>query len=152
MTHRSILFGYRVRNGNIVVDSKAADTVIQIYTLYVSGNSLADIARTVSAGNVAYSSGSSWNKMCVKRILENEKYKGYDIYPQIVSDELFAQAAEMRLYKSKEFGYRKSNSEIDKQPVAAAFSIASTGIGQPVNTVEEIYSAAQARYAEIQII
>lgn len=152
MTHRSILFGYRIRNGNIVVDPKAADTVIRIYTMYATGDSLADIAKTVSAGNVAYSSEATWNKMCVKRILENEKYIGDDIYPQIVSGALFKQASEMRAYKSKEFGYRKSNPEIDEQPVAAAFSISSTGIGQPVNTVEEIYSAAQTRYAEIQII
>ena len=152
MTHRSILFGYRVRNGNIVVEPKAADTVIRIYTMYVSGNSLADIARTVSAGNVAYSSGSSWNKMCVKRILENEKYKGNDRYPQIVSEELFIQASEMRMYKSKEFGHRKPNIEIVEQPVAAAFSISSSGSLQPVQTVDEIYSAAQARYAEIKIL
>lgn len=152
MTHRRILFGYKAKNGEFVKNQKESEVVVLIFEMYVSGSSLADIARTLSAGNVEYISGAEWNKMCVKRILENEKYKGNDRYPQIVSEELFIQASEMRMYKSKEFGHRKPNIEIVEQPVAAAFSISSSGSLQPVQTVDEIYSAAQARYAEIKTL
>ena len=147
-----IPFGYRMSHGSIMTDPNEAETVIRIFNMYDENTSFEDISKYLAENNIPYGNDREWNKMCVKRILENEKYKGNDMYPQIVSEELFTQAAEMRMYKSKEFGHRKPNIEIVEQPVAAAFSISSAGPLQPVQTVDEIYSAAQARYAEIKIL
>ena len=96
--NRTIPFGYRMSNGEIVIDEIEANAVEKIFTDYISGNSLKEIADRMK---VPYSEVSTaWNKNMVKRILENEKYLGTEIYQEIITDEIFKKANEKKQRKS----------------------------------------------------
>ena len=87
---RKTPFGYMIRNGETVSCPMEADAVRNIFTRYLAGASFAKIAEEMSEGNIPYHQHTSqWNKHMVKRILENGKYLGTDIYPRLVSDEDF---------------------------------------------------------------
>lgn len=87
---RKTPFGYMVRNGETVSCPMEADAVRNIFTRYLAGASYARIAEEMNKGTVPYHQHTpQWNKHMVKRILENGKYLGTDIYPRLVSDKDF---------------------------------------------------------------
>lgn len=87
---RKTPFGYMIRSGETVTCPVEADAVRGIFTRYLAGASYAKIAEEMSRGSVPYHRHTAqWNKHMVKRILENGKYLGTDIYPRLVSDEDF---------------------------------------------------------------
>lgn len=87
---RKTPFGYMVRGGETVPCPTEADAVQNIFTRYLAGASFGRIAEEMSRGNIPYHQhNSQWNKHMVKRILENGKYLGTDVYPRLISDEEF---------------------------------------------------------------
>jgi len=79
-----------IRNGETVTCPIEADAVRSIFTRYLAGASYAKIAEEMSKGGIPYHRHTAqWNKHMVKRILENGKYLGTDIFPRLVSDEDF---------------------------------------------------------------
>ncbi len=92
--HRRIPFGYKMVNGEITTDSKEIYIVVKIFKEYINGNSLAAIANTVAQNGIPYNKNgtSAWNQNMIKRIIENKKYLGDDIYPQIIEKCIFDQA------------------------------------------------------------
>lgn len=149
MAHRKNLFGYKMRKGTMVIVPAEAKTVERIFELYASGESLADITKALCLDNVPYSTEAGWNKMCVKRIIENPKYIGTEIYPRIISDDVFKEAEKMRLYKNKEYGYRKSQYKPDTAHQTITLMINNSQPKEIPSTLEEVYMAAQVRYEEI---
>ena len=96
--NRTIPFGYMMQNGEITANPKEVLAVITIFSEYLKGKSLLDIAKQME---VPYSDSAVWNKHMVKRILENEKYLGTDKYPQLVDEKTFRAANEKKLCKAK---------------------------------------------------
>ena len=95
--NRSIPFGYTMMCGRIVIEPAEANAVIKIFTEYINGRSLSEIARLMSLGNVSYSEYSDrWNKNMVKRIIENQKYIGAMDYPQIIDEDIFIKANSLK--------------------------------------------------------
>ncbi len=87
---RKTPFGYMVRNGETVPCPKEADAVRSIFSRYLAGTSYTKIAEEMSKGDTSYHQHTNqWNKHMVKRILENGRYLGTDIYPRLVSNEDF---------------------------------------------------------------
>ena len=87
---RKTPFGYMIRDGQTVPNPVEADAVRSIFQRYIAEASYARIADEMSRGSIPYHQHTSkWNKHMVKRILENGKYLGTDIYPRLVSDEDF---------------------------------------------------------------
>jgi len=87
---RTTPFGYMIRNGETVTCPVEADAVRSIFTRYLAGASYAKIAEEMSKGGIPYHRHTAqWNKHMVKRILENGKYLGTDLYPRLVNDEDF---------------------------------------------------------------
>ena len=87
---RKTPFGYMIRDGQTVTNPVEVDAVRSIFQRYMAGASYARIADEMSRGSIPYHQHTSkWNKHMVKRILENGKYLGTDIYPRLVSDEDF---------------------------------------------------------------
>ena len=87
---RKTPFGYMIQNGEIIICSVEADAVRSIFTHYLAGASYAKIAEEMSRGSIPYHQHTSkWNKHMVKRILENGRYLGTEVYPRLVSDEDF---------------------------------------------------------------
>lgn len=95
--NRTIPFGYMMKDGKITVNPKEVLAVVTILSEYLAGKSLSEIADQMT---VPYSEGVRWNKNMVKRILENEKYLGTEIYPQLISKDIFKAANERKVKKA----------------------------------------------------
>jgi hypothetical protein len=116
---RTIPFGYAIQNGELVINHVEAEAVRQIYDSYINGSSYLDIAKAMTAGGVPYHADEpTWDKNMVKRVLENERFLGADLWPKIISQERFSQAQEIR--QSKTSNHRKEpvcNSAVKKKLV-----------------------------------
>ena len=95
--NRTIPFGYMMQNGEITTNPNEVLAVVTIFSDYLAGHSLLDIAKRME---VPYSEGAVWNKNMVKRILENKKYLGTDRFPQLVSEEMFRAVNEKKSRKA----------------------------------------------------
>ncbi len=95
--NRTIPFGYMMQNGEITTNPTEVLAVVTIFSDYLAGHSLLDIAKRME---VPYSEGAVWNKNMVKRILENEKYLGTDRFPQLISEEMFRAVNEKKSRKA----------------------------------------------------
>ncbi len=99
--NRVIPFGYCMRKGEITTEPKEVYAVAMIFSEYLNGSSLLQIAKLMEFEKIRYTADSDhWNKNMVKRIIENEKYLGTDKYPQIIDKEIFNRANEKRIRKA----------------------------------------------------
>ncbi|WP_164489206.1 recombinase family protein [Ruminococcus sp. Marseille-P6503] len=99
--NRVIPFGYCMRNGEITAEPKEVYAVSTIFSEYLKGGSLLQIAKLMESEKIRYTADSEkWNKNMVKRIIENEKYLGNDKYPRIIDENIFKQANEKRVRKA----------------------------------------------------
>lgn len=95
LKNRVIPFGYCMKNGEITTEPKEVYAVATIFSEYLNGKSLLQIAKLMESEKIRYNSDSDhWNKNMVKRIIENEKYLGTDKYPQLIDEDIFRQANE----------------------------------------------------------
>ena len=91
--NRNIPFGYTMQKGEIVEELTESQAVKDIFNLYLDGNSMSEIARQMSISQISYNGITfDWNKNMVKRILENEKYLGKDVYPVLIDSETYYHA------------------------------------------------------------
>ena len=74
----SHFLGYdKGEDGNLVINEKEAKVVRRIYSLFLQGMSPYGIAKLLAQEEISSPSGKGkWNKQTVRRILENEKYRG----------------------------------------------------------------------------
>ncbi len=99
--NRVIPFGYCMKNGKITTEPKEVYAVAMIFSEYLNGSSLLQIAKLMESEKIRYNTDSDeWNKNMVKRIIENEKYLGTDKYPQLIADDIFRRANEKRIRKA----------------------------------------------------
>ena len=95
--NRRIPFGYMMQNGIITTNPAEVLAVLTIFSEYMVGKSLENIAINMK---VPYSEDKIWNKNMVKRVLENEKYLGTDTYPQLISEDVFRAVNERKSAKA----------------------------------------------------
>lgn len=101
MAIRTTLYGYQVENGKTVIHNEESEVVKRVFSLYVEGETLNSIATMLTEENVAYFQDEvKWNKNTIKRMIENEKYMGNEVYPMIISTSLFNQAKTVKESKS----------------------------------------------------
>lgn len=91
--------GYRVdEERRFHVDPEGAAIVREIFEMYASGKTVAEITKYLNAKQVKTSQGKEFNKNSLHRLLRNKRYIGYYIYkdtetpggmPRIIEDELF---------------------------------------------------------------
>ena len=86
-----VFLGYmRNLNGEIEIHPLEMPIVNIIFQAYLDGNSLGKISKMLNEMNIPSSSGKSvWGKQIIDNLLSNEKYVGNEIYPQVVSRDLF---------------------------------------------------------------
>ena len=102
LKNRYIPYGYTMENGDIVIQQNEAKTIRYIFETYIAGATLKDIADRLTAEQVVYSEKKTeWNKARVMRILDNVKYLGDDTFPQIIDEELFAEAARQKTARQR---------------------------------------------------
>ena len=95
--NRTIPFGYMMQNGIITTNPAEVLAVLTIFSEYMAGKSLNDIAKSMG---VPYSDKVGWNKNMAKRVLENEKYLGNGTYPQLISEDVFRAVNERKSAKA----------------------------------------------------
>ena len=101
MAIRTTLYGYQVENGRTIIHTEEANIVKMVFSLYVEGKTLNSIASRLTEEKVAYFQDEvKWNKNTIKRMIENEKYMGNEVYPTIISTSLFNQTKAVKERKS----------------------------------------------------
>jgi len=126
------LFGYaKDKNGYIVIDEEGgtADTIRNIFQMYLDGQSTLSIYETLSKkGKIEMKKDEFIGKRCINNILSNESYCGHvrngkmvsegknagkeygkttTKYPPIISEELFDKVAEIK--KSRQHEKKETN-------------------------------------------
>lgn len=82
MKNRNIPFGYRMSGGEIIPHEQEAPAVRHIFSQYLLGATLQEIATGMT---IPYSAVKLvWNKNQVKRVLDNRRYIGENSYPALV--------------------------------------------------------------------
>lgn len=93
MKNRRFPYGYEMQNGLIVICLKEADTVKQIFSQYLNGKNLKNIAERLTENQIEFLPGEyGWNKSRIKRMIEDERYIGNDTYPAIIDKDIFQKA------------------------------------------------------------
>lgn len=100
MELRTILFGYKKYQFEYFVNEDEAKIVQRIYSEYISGKTLLQIANTLTEeGVVYYRDRTTWSKQAVRRIIENSHYAGDEEYPAIIEKKIYKEANKLRLGK-----------------------------------------------------
>ena len=86
MKLRTILYGYTFQNAGYIPDPSESTVVKSIYSNYIGGITMAEIAKHLSEADIPYSPNKrTWDKNMVYRILTDARYIGEGVYPQIIS-------------------------------------------------------------------
>lgn len=102
---RHMPIGYRLVDGKIVMDAEKVEVVQKIFNDYLKGASLIGIAKELTAIEFLNANNKpSWSHSSVGRILENTKYLGDSMYPQIIDNETFELVQQQRKSKNKKLG------------------------------------------------
>jgi hypothetical protein len=97
MKNRKVKYGYVYQNGIIKISPKESMTVKRIFDSYIDGLSLLKIAQLLNSENIEYISGEvSWNKGKVKRIIDDNIYTGTDLYPSVISNDIYKRAINVK--------------------------------------------------------
>lgn len=93
MKNRRFPYGYEMQNGVIVICSTEESNVKWIFDEYIGGRNLKDIAECLTKNNIEYLNGNcNWNKSRIKRIIEDVRYIGNDIYTAIIPKSIYEKA------------------------------------------------------------
>ncbi len=97
MKTRNIPFGYQIENGKILPHPIESEIVGGIFTAYLNGQSLLQIAESLNERQVEYMPEmTGWNKARLKRIIEDVRYLGNGGFPAIVEKAVFDQAQKIK--------------------------------------------------------
>ena len=94
---RTIPYGYTVRNGKTIIEPNEARCIRKIFSDYINGASLKDIADDLTESQIPITiKACCWDKARVARILENAKYTGDGEYDPIIGEDIFELALECK--------------------------------------------------------
>lgn len=109
MRNRMYPLGYRVENGEIVIDENEAVIVKDIFNDYCNGKSLKTLVNILNEHNVVFKeNGVQWNKGRLYHILMDRRYIGERFYPPIIEVEVFDKANGL-----------KDSKRVSKRPISA---------------------------------
>lgn len=100
MKKRNMLFGYKVENGQKVIEEKESKIVVEIYTRYLKRETVLAIANDLTKRRIEYvPSRYEWNKPRVLRVVKDERYIGADKFPQLIDKSVFYAAQSLNSQK-----------------------------------------------------
>lgn len=114
-TNRTQPFGYRMEFGKVVIDPDESRWVAYIYEQYILGESFKSLSDTLCGTGIRYDADKPWNKNMVARILQDRRYKGAGIYPQIIDDRTFDRADQKRSKKVAGIQVTKAQKMLNKK-------------------------------------
>ncbi len=92
MANRKLPFGYCLRNRQVQEEKHEAEIVRLIFRRYAAGASYGKLVDELNATGCPYAPGRPWNKNMVARVLQDERYIGGGLFPQIILPKSFQQA------------------------------------------------------------
>lgn len=107
---RSIPYGYRIEDGQAVIDEKEGQIVKQAYQAYLSGKSLNTISNIL---------GINRNHCGIANLLQDRRYLGTSFYPSIIDSDLFEEVQLAREKSRKK--YIRCKQKIGKAKVQTSF-------------------------------
>lgn len=108
MSNRTLPYGYCYRNGIIAIEPKESKVLKRIFSAYLNGDSMLTIAEQLNREKIEYASGIiGWNKGRLKHLIDNPRYLGTEVYPQIIE-----QATYEKIQKTKHS--RNTQKDTDK--------------------------------------
>ncbi|WP_353095681.1 recombinase family protein [Tissierella praeacuta] len=115
---RHISIGYKLTDGKIVLDKEKAEVVKKIFEEYLKGLSTHKIAQGLTAeGFPNANNNPSWNHGSVGSILENNKYLGDVIHPQIIDKRTFELVQKRRKTVAEMLGRNPQLNSIKNQGI-----------------------------------
>lgn len=100
MKKRNMLFGYKVENGQKVIEEKESKIVVEIYTRYLKHETVLAIANDLTKRRIEYvPSRYEWNKPRVLRVVKDERYIGADKFPPLIDKSVFYAAQSLNSQK-----------------------------------------------------
>ena len=100
MKKRNMLFGYKVENGQKVIEEKESRIVVEIYTRYLKRETVLTIANDLTKRRIEYvPSRYEWNKPRVLRVVKDERYIGADKFPPLIDKSVFYAAQSLNSQK-----------------------------------------------------
>lgn len=108
MKNRTLPYGYCCKNGVIVIEPQESKVLKRIYAAYLDGSSMLTIAEQLNREKIEYRDGvTGWNKGRLKHLIDNPRYLGTEVYPQIIE-----QATYEKIQKTKHS--RNTQKDTDK--------------------------------------
>lgn len=105
MMQRHMPIGYKMVNGKIQIDKIKENVVKKVFKDYLSGVSTYGLAKKLTAMEFLNANNKpSWNHGSIGKILENTKYLGDDLYPQMIEKEQFEQVQNRRKERCQTLG------------------------------------------------
>lgn len=99
---RYIPYGYSIRNGKTIIDHDEAKVIQKIFDSYVNGDSLKDIAESLTAQKIPYTERTNvWDKSRIARIIDNAKYIGDGEYDPIIDEHLYECAVAAKIARQR---------------------------------------------------
>lgn len=124
-------FGYRLKNGTLEIEESEAKIVRQIFDMYLSGYSKADIAGEITKLGVPTRDGNTyWQQTTISYVLQNERYSG--------------NALLQKKYTTNTLPYQKKRNNGEKDQYFV------TGSNQPIIS-QEVFDAAQSLKRQYQM-
>lgn len=112
MKNRNIPYGYCYENGTVVTKKTETEVLKKIFTQYLQGASLLDIAKDLNREEIEYLPGVvGWNKSRLMRIIDDKRYLGNDTFPAIIDQAEYERMHELKAMKNTQRGTDR-NSEI----------------------------------------
>lgn len=99
---RFIPYGYTMRDGRAVIQHEEANIIRHIFSSYVNGSSLNEIAAELTSLKIPYTERTTvWDKARVARIIDNSRYIGSDEFEPIIEEEIFEEASAAKIARQR---------------------------------------------------
>lgn len=106
-------YGYRLEDKILVICEFEADVVRQIFSDYLSGKGVTQIANAlVKQGIPRKDGGHSWNATAVSYILKNEKYKGDSLWQKKFNEDVLPYTAKVNRGELPQYYVKNTHSPI----------------------------------------
>lgn len=93
MKNRRFPYGYEMADGYIIPNHFETEILKNIFSDYIGGMNLQEVADKLTRLKAEYLPGeTTWNKSRIKRIIEDKRYLGTQLYPGLISESVFAAA------------------------------------------------------------
>lgn len=101
---KRVIYGYRMENGVVAVNTSESKTIQRIFDDYISGGSIRQVMQALNGDGIPSPNGTAWTHRAVGNLLKDERYLGDDLYSAIISEEVFSQAQEKRQETNEALG------------------------------------------------